>query len=1270
MPSPEGIPTIFRYTDSSDIPYVLVGSVFVIVAALGSPAQTFIYGKVFQKLARFLAGQYTDSEAFKKDTRYLCGLIISVGAIRMIFSWAGITGWLLVGERTQRRARTQLLASLLLRGTEWFLNQPNLVGSLTAVYRCIEEIRGGVSENMGLLVQTCASILFFLGLAMYALWALTLIVVAAFPLMGASSYVFGRLISRFAQQENRLCAGAAKVLDWCFAHPDAMRVLNGKRIEAKTFAALTDQSALKFRRLSAALNANSAILKFLGNLVVMAALLFGNFLVQRGKAQLGLIVTAFSACLLLATSVSSVADILLLLNKAHAACKTIDTLSCWGTEDVSDKFPEKPSFHGKDLDEQSRVADKQCVSIISTISDPFSGNSPMTKESYARSLSSLMEINPEILRSFWVRGVSYAYGDAGHVVRDVSADFHADRLNFIVGPSGCGKSTLACILAGFLQPATGHVEVGSANCWYAARDCVGLHITLVEPHAQVFSRSLRENLQLAAPGLTDAQFEEACEFFDLADLRGLPVLISENLSGGQLQKINLARAFVRNSPVLILDEAFGSINAAAKASILQRVRRWRSNTLTILVTHDLSEIQPHDHVTYMEDGRITDTLSHELCALPEACVPAAVSTMPVDRAPARDATYMHNPAVSRDLEHGGRFEPTKTVSASLPRLLQFWYSTLESKALVWVGLGGSLCAGIIPPVLSYCYSRCLSGIVAQGVAATINGAGADTAQIPGGNTNTLQKGPSSVTFWALIIVAVGVAEMGVEFAAKMSLDCAAEQWVVCLRKKCLHAINTQDMSFFHTLKLSDLNTLLLNDTRDLRHLVLEFLSGVLLVVSLTIVGLVWAVALGWKLALVGMAFIPLVLVVTVAYGIILQRYETAYKDAVAAAEKFALEVVVGIRTIHLYALVEPMARDFNGHLHTVYRYGVWRAVSGGFGVALQEFCTSAATGVVLYYGVALVGSGAYVQAQMILVLTMLTFTVTSASSMAQQLPEIARGQRAGTLIMQLVNLAESAAEQPASPVHMPSGALDVTLTDVSFAYTAPEPSQRLQVLRGVSLRIHAGETVAITGPSGCGKLTLAKIVSRLYVPDRGRVSVGGVDINRLDTREFRSAVCVDLQEPHFFEGSVWGNLTYGVEGPTEEAVWRCLEEANADFVDAATTGLGTIMNGGKGMSQGQLRRLSIARALLRQPKVLVFDEPTARMDSACREAFLRMVAQESTLRRRRPDLTVMVVTHDAEVMQQCGRVVVLDEGRVSMDGCFDTLVAQDRAFAEYIGTSA
>jgi ATP-binding cassette subfamily B protein len=245
---------------------------------------------------------------------------------------------------------------------------------------------------------------------------------------------------------------------------------------------------------------------------------------------------------------------------------------------------------------------------------------------------------------------------------------------------------------------------------------------------------------------------------------------------------------------------------------------------------------------------------------------------------------------------------------------------------------------------------------------------------------------------------------------------------------------------------------------------------------------------------------------------------------------------------------------------------------------------------------------------------------------------------------------------PAEPVRGTPRPGEVDFDDVTFAY----PEAEHPVLSGVSFTARQGQTVAVIGSTGAGKTTLVSLIPRLFDTTGGTVRVGGVDVRDRDVEELWAGIGLVPQRPFLFAGTVASNLRLGQEDATDADLWRALEIAQAsDFVSQMEGGLeARIAQGGTNVSGGQRQRLAIARALVRRPAVLLFDDSFSALDLAT-DARLRQA-----LWRELPDVTKIVVAQRVSTVTGADQILVLEDGRVAGLGTHDELLATNQTYRE------
>ena len=234
----------------------------------------------------------------------------------------------------------------------------------------------------------------------------------------------------------------------------------------------------------------------------------------------------------------------------------------------------------------------------------------------------------------------------------------------------------------------------------------------------------------------------------------------------------------------------------------------------------------------------------------------------------------------------------------------------------------------------------------------------------------------------------------------------------------------------------------------------------------------------------------------------------------------------------------------------------------------------------------------------------------------------------------------------------------IEFDNVSFVY----PNDPKEVLSGINLKIHKGQTIALVGASGSGKSTMVDLLARFHDVSSGSIRIDGVDIRKIEVEDLRRLMGMVTQEPILFNDSIKNNVEFGQMGNSDERIWEVLKLANAaDFVSESSKGLEyNIGDRGVKLSGGQRQRLTIARAVLRNPEILILDEATSALDSASET--LIQAALEELLKKR----TAIVIAHRLSTIRNADLIVVLKEGRIVETGTHEELIKFNGEYSNFV----
>ncbi|MDF1522862.1 MAG: ABC transporter transmembrane domain-containing protein [Trueperaceae bacterium] len=510
--------------------------------------------------------------------------------------------------------------------------------------------------------------------------------------------------------------------------------------------------------------------------------------------------------------------------------------------------------------------------------------------------------------------------------------------------------------------------------------------------------------------------------------------------------------------------------------------------------------------------------------------------------------------------------------------------------------------------------------------------------------------PADLNAIALVLIAVFALNAATTYVRVYQLGHVGEGVVADLRRELFRHLLGLSTRFFETRPTGEITSRLTSDIATIQAAVSNVLVQLVSQSVSLVGGVVVLFVINARLTLVMLAVLPAVIVAAAVFGRRLRKISTAFQDELAAANARAEEAISGIRVV----------QSFTAERHEADRYG--EAIRTAFASALRRarvralFVPSVFTGflmgigLVLWYGGRLALAGDLPPGDLI---TFLLLTVTVAGSIGAFTGLYSQVQEAAGASRRVFELLDARSDlpEPARPTALDAVRGEVRFEGVRFRYGDRGDAW---VLDGIDLVANPGEVVALVGPSGAGKSTLVTLVPRFFDPVEGRVTLDGVDLRELDPHDLRHHVGVVPQETLLFSGSIAENVRYGRPNASDEEVVAAAVAANADaFVREFPDGYGTLVGErGVKLSGGQRQRIAIARALLKDPRILVLDEATSSLDSES-EALVQ-VALERLMEGR----TTFVIAHRLSTVVDADRIVVLDAGRIVQVGRHAELLAE------------
>jgi ATP-binding cassette subfamily B protein len=506
----------------------------------------------------------------------------------------------------------------------------------------------------------------------------------------------------------------------------------------------------------------------------------------------------------------------------------------------------------------------------------------------------------------------------------------------------------------------------------------------------------------------------------------------------------------------------------------------------------------------------------------------------------------------------------------------------------------------------------------------------------------------------LAYLAVSLVNLGASYLQTYLTSWVGEHVIYDLRRQLFAHLQKLSLDFFSRQKTGWIVSRLTNDVDAIDQLVTDGVTT-LVTNSLTFAGaVVLLVVLDWRLALATLSVMPFLIVATLWFRSRSARAYALVRNRIGDVSAHLQESISGVRVLQMFRR-EHSDYDRLTEVSGAYRDVNYRTVvQSGVFFPFVEFMSTAAVVIVLWYGGHLIGGDAL----QIGVLVAFIAYLDSFFDPLQQLSQLYNTFQASMAAVQKIyTVLDTAPDMQDAPdaIDLPDAHGEVELRDVSFGYAPDSP-----VLHTVSLVIPAGTTVALVGATGAGKSTLVKLLARFYDPQAGSVLIDGHDLRAVTQRSLREQLAVVPQEAFLFSGSILDNIRFARPSAGDDEVKRVARIVGVhDFVEGLPDGYETeVQEGGSGLSTGQRQLISLARALLADPRILILDEATSSVDAESERRIER--AMEVLFSGR----TSVIVAHRLSTVRYADEIVVVDDGRILERGTHAGLIAAEGRYAD------
>ncbi|KAL8655064.1 MAG: hypothetical protein Q9210_001125 [Variospora velana] len=1213
---------VFRYADSRSFTMYIFAFVGAIVSGAALPLMAVVFGSFTTRFSNFSTGAVSAAD-FKREINHYVLYLIYLFVARFVLVYVSSVLVTITSIRTTKALRRAFLASVLRKEVWYFDVQDN--GSIaTQVTTNGNKINQGTADKLLTLVQALSTFFSAFIVALAVQWKLALITMSCIPVIFV---VTGTIVALDATIESKimpiLSRGAVVAQESISSISTIQAFWAQKRMIQwyEEYLSLAHKQGNRRSPLWGIMFSTEYFCSYAG---IALAFWQGFRMYQSGEVgSVGTVFTVVLSTLIAATSVSLVVPQLQVLTNAASAAAELFAV----------------------IDRESQL-------------DPLDGQgkSPSKCEG-----------------SIEARNLNFAYParPSAKILNDLSLSVPAGKTTALVGPSGCGKSTLVGLLERWYQPESGQLLLDGHDVSSYNTKWLRSVIRLVQQEPILFNGSVFENV---ANGFLEAQrslptderyklVRDACEASNAHDFimqlpDGYDTQLGEGagtLSGGQRQRLAIARSIISDPKILLLDEATSALDPRAESIVQRALKRVSQGRTVLVIAHKLATIKDADNIAVIANGCVVEEGTHEQLIEKGGRYTALVNAQDLGSGNQGSKSALEDDNIETDSHDSlqqtvslkeiesaarstahdieGQSAPHGTVRYSLVRCIYLLLG--EQKSLYpWLAFAtvGVLIGGATYPGQALLFSRLITVFAQQDPDAQ-----------------------SQADFYALMLFVVALGNLVAYFIVGVTCNMIGQKVAHHYRSEMFATILQQDKEFFDHVDngsgsiVSRLGTL----PSQLQDLMSANILLILIVVVNLLSSCTLALVYGWKLGLVVIGGgLPPLLVSTYIRIRLEQRLGVQIEQRFYASASLATEAVTAIKTVASLTLETQVLDAYSALLAHVAQASTLSTLRTMFWSALAQSLEFLMLALGFWYGGQLLADGEYTTQQFFIIFLAVLFASGGAAQMTSYSTSLSKAADAANYIFWLRTLHPSIAETDENRTQGPSADNEaIELENLQFRYKQRMASR---VIRGVSMAIEPGQSVAFVGGSGCGKSTMIALLERLYDPTSGRICLGGRDISSLSPRLYRQHMSLVMQQPILFRGSIRDNIALALEQhpASDDEILAACRQANAlTFIQSLPEGLSTLC-GSQGLqfSGGQRQRIAIARALIRQPRLLLLDEATSALDTQS-ERLVQATLDEAAATR-----TTVSVAHRLSTIRSADVIFVFADGRVAEAGTHQELL--------------
>ena len=872
--------------------------------------------------------------------------------------------------------------------------------------------------------------------------------------------------------------------------------------------------------------------------------------------------------------------------------------------------------------------------------------------------------------------ITFSYDGSKKVLDNFSLKVSPGKKIALVGESGCGKSTVVNLLeriyeTDFYENKRNNKE----NIKGIFLDGININnydleyyrslLGYVQQEPVLFNKSIKDNIifgreeQIKKMNLNiDDLIKQACDLANVTDflskLEGnLDYKVGikgSKLSGGQKQRIAIARAILLNPKILILDEATSALDYKNELEVQKALDNLRlKNITTFVISHRLCTIINSDMIYFMKEGKIVEEGKHKELFLKNGLYTKLIKRQVDENENLKINEEVQDNIFKKELLKGKTkviyhksFNKKRTAKEDRFSLRKLFQIINEKTNLIKLEIISSILLGVTETLSGYIF-----GFVINSLSKT-----------------EPEKMIKETNIWGILYILDAVFISVFMFIKLLSLEITSSFLTSKLRKMIFKKYLELHMSFYDKIENAPgaLLTKLSMDTIQLNSVLQMIIGDLFHSFGSLIAGITLAIYYDWRLTIISFFFVPLIIISKLLASLTKRSGRDSYKKNNIEAGSILSESVLNTKTIFSFNFQKKSVELYMDILQSETKHFIEDSVLLGILMGFGVFCSFANHAALFYFSKNFFINNTLEYNTMNITIQILILMTSSISNGLSGILDIKTAKSSFKNIFNLLNVANQIGHTPEENKNkvMPDKIEGkIEFKNVFFQYPIdlredeeidPLLEKGKYNLRDVSFTIMPGQKVALVGFSGSGKSTVIKLLERFYEPEIGNILIDGINIQDYNLCELRKKIGLVGQEPILFRTSIYNNIKYGNLNSNRESIIQAAKDASIDYLFSIGNDPDKIEDVKRNISGGEKQRVSIARAFLKNPKILLLDEPTSALDKK------NEIEITKSLDRLMKGRTTFIATHRLDSIIDADVILVFENGRLIQKGTHNDLI--------------